>query len=454
MITDQDYSRSVLPFTEESYFSDRFDREIFKSIKKCKKKYGKVPSFDEVEVDISATLAESLAESIIERLREMRSTPADVALNMAVDMTEQRFRDVAIQNAIVECAEAIEENKITEFGSFPERLRKALGVTFDRSVGLSLTDESDMFRRYKMYVERPEKIKLGTDLMNYITDGGFEKGTLNIYIAPSNVGKTWKLIDDASFFFRSGYNVLYATFEMSEAKIMQRIESNLIGISTSEFKEISVESYMDSIKGINPVNGKLGRLFVKQFPTAGASIDNLAGVMDELETKQDFKADVVIVDYLMIMKPSDGRYANSYEKNQIISEDLRRLATERNICVDTAVQTNRSGYNVSDFNATSIGESMAILHICDCMIGLIRDSDLDEIGEMFIKILKNRYSTVVNQKFRIGSDVITQRFFDVKDSGIPDQVINTSATDRLKVDGRSLIRSKKKTFSEFKFDGE
>ena len=406
-------------------------------------KYNKIPTFDEIEKDINDLVPENYIKEVIESLDIVKSSAKEITLQKMIDDTEDHFKDVAVQNAIIECAASMETRDLDAYNSFPEILKDALNVTFDNRIGVDFKDVDDIKARYESYVTRPDKIELGTHLFNKVTDGGYERKTLNIYIAPTNVGKTWKLVDDAASLFMNGYNVLYITLEMSEAKIMQRIETNLFNVPTAKFKDMTFEHYTNHFKNLRANPGKsLGRLFTKEYPTSAANISHFNILLDDLELKKDFIPDVVIVDYLGIVDPFDKKYSGTYDKLKFVSEELRRLAVERNIVLITGIQTNRSGFTVSDFDMTSMSESIAISFIADFICAIIRDDDLDDVNEIWVKILKNRYTPIKNKKFNLGTNVYCQKFFDVEQDATSD-----FTPEKIKEDENKT----KKDFSDFKF---
>jgi len=443
IITNIEYSKSIFPFIKLDYFTNTFDKKIMNQIFNYYQSYQKLPSFDEIEHDIKDTYPENVSDSIVERLEEIKQEEKEILVKKLVNDSETYFKNVAVQNAIIKCAEIIQTNKIEDFQCFPDLLKDALKISFNTTIGINFKFKDDIEQRFNDYITRPDKIELSTKLLNFITDGGFEKETLNLYFAPTNVGKTWKLVDDAAFFFRAGYNVLYVTLEMSQAKIMQRIETNLFQLPTNKFKDLTFKGYLEYLKSVKPFpNKKLGNLIVKQFPTSMVNKTHIDQLLDELELKQNFKADILIVDYLGILQPVSTTYANSYEKGKIVSEDLRGLAVEKKICIISAVQTNRSGFNTSDFDLKSISESVGSLFVVDFVCALIRDEDLDETNEMWIKPVKNRYQPIVNKKFNIGTNIDTQSFFDAEQGADSD-----FTEEKIKE-----LEEKKKNFSTFKFD--
>lgn len=395
LLVNEEYAKQILPFLKLNYFPESNDKKILTLILKYYKSYKKLPTFDEVIFDIKNEIKENLQEPIVSRLTEIEKENSKFTLSKLIDETELYFKNTSILNAIIECATLIETNKTDSFNSFPELLKKALSVSFSKTIGIDFKEQQDILDRFNRYITKPEKVKLSTNLLNYVTDGGVERKTLNLYIAPTNVGKTWKLIDDAAFFFKEGYNILYITLEMSEEKIMQRIETNLFQVPTKEFKHFSFEQYKSLLMKIKPnINKKLGRLIVKEYPTSTASVAHFNILLDELELKKNFIPDIIIVDYLAIMKPLDMKYANSYEKQKTVSEELRGLAVEKNVAIMSAVQTNRSGFSVSDFDITATSECLDLNTIVEKEDGnKIKISDI-KIGDK-IKGL-NKYVEVKN----------------------------------------------------------
>jgi len=359
LLSDKEYAKDVIPYLKEEYFDEPNDKRIVKLILEHYHQFKTSPSSDDIELDLRK-LPENLVEDAISRLLEIKEIHnTELNKEKLLKNTERWIQETSVQNAIIKCAREIQEGNVKSFDHFPKVLKEALSVAFDKSIGLDFKDPNCIRERYKKYVIKPEKIKLGIDRFNFITDGGYEYSTLNLYIAPTNVGKTWKLIDDSASLIKLGYNVLYVTLEMSEDNIMQRIEANLFELPTSEFKNLTLKEYANYLRSIKAKAGKkLGRLFVKEYPTGYATVANLSLLLDELELKKNFIPHVLIVDYMGIMKPLEPRWANSYEKQKIISEELRGLMVERKICCISAIQTNREGYNVSDFNLTATSECL------------------------------------------------------------------------------------------------
>lgn len=443
IITDGEYSRSIVPFISPEYFTEILNRNIVKRIIAHCDKYKSVPTFDEIEIDIRDFYPENVSAPTIEKLSEIRNCEKDITSAKLLDETEKYFKNVAVQNAVIKCAEIIESNKTEEFGCFPELLKSALKVSFDSSVGINFKNPSDIRKRFEQYITRPDKIDLVNKVLNFITDGGYERKTLNVYMAPTNVGKTWKLIDDSCNLVRNGENVLYVTMEMSETNIMQRIETNFFQLPTSEFKYLTIEKYASLLRSVKPNSGKqLGNIVVKQLPIA--NVNHIDYLLDELELKQDFVPSVVIVDYIGIMQPVQKVFSSSYEKIKYISEELRGLAIKRNICIISAVQTNRSGFDSSDFGLGSVSESIGLLFTCDFVCAIIRDDDLDEVNEIWFKVLKNRYQPIKNKKFTMGTNILTQTFLEIEQN---------SGSDFTQEKIRDMSSGvKKNDFSSFKFN--
>jgi len=445
LISNEHYAKQIIPFLNESYFSNKYDKAIVSIILHHYNEYKTVPTYDEILFDSTEKYVEETQKEIFERIDEVKKDTTEFTFEKLVNETEKFFKNISLRNGIIQCAEMIEKNETKSFDAIPDILKKALSVSFKSGIGIDFKCGEDIKARFNAYINRPEKIFLSTKLMNYITDGGFERKTLNMYIAPTHVGKTWKLIDDASFFFKEGYNVLYVTLEMSKEKITQRIETNLFKIPTNQFKYFTFEDYVKNLKNIKANdNKKLGNLIVEEYPSSTINTNHISLLIDKLELKKSFVPDILIVDYLGIMKPKDGNITGMYEKAKNIAEELRGLATEKNICVLTAIQTNRSGFSASDFDLQAASESIGVPFTADAIFAIIRDDQLDDVNEVWIKVLKNRYAPINNKKFNLGSNVYTQSFHDV------DQGANSDfSADKMM---QQEVQHTTKDFSGFKFD--
>jgi archaellum biogenesis ATPase FlaH len=257
--------------------------------------------------------------------------------------------------------------------------------------------------------------------LNTITAGGTPNKTLNIVMAGTGVGKSLFLCHHAANCISQGKNVLYITCEMAEERIAERIDANLLDTTLDSLRDLSKEVYDKRINNMKQT--VKGKLIIKEYPTASSSVNHFRVLLDELWLKKKFKPDVIFIDYLNICASSrmkQGTNVNSYTYIKAIAEELRGLATERNVPIWSATQVNRVGFGNSDFGLEDTSESFGLPATADFMIALIATERLDEINQIMVKQLKNRYNdTVANRKFVLGINRAKMKLYDIPKSEQP-----------------------------------
>jgi len=229
-----------------------------------------------------------------------------------------------------------------------------------------------------------------------------------------------------------GKNVLYITCEMSEEKIAERIDANLLNTNIQDVAQMPYDTFCRKIENLTRKVAS-GKLIVKEYPTAVANANHFRHLLNELSLKKNFRPDVIYIDYLNICSSSRikaGSGANSYTLIKSIAEELRGLAVEHNVPIMSATQTTRSGYNSSDVELTDTSESFGLPATADLMFALIATEELEELNQVLVKQLKNRYNDLNNYKrFVIGIDRPKMRLYDVENSA-QDEVIDNSGSSQ------------------------
>ena len=415
LITNEDYARKVIPFLRSNYFKVREERIVFEEIQKFVDKYKKIPTKTalEIEVDNRKDLSQDDHSKIVKLITSLNST--DVDLEWLLETTEKFCKDKAIYNAIVDGVEIIEgKDKKRTPDAIPDILTEALGVSFDNSVGHDYL--ADGQQRYDYYHKKEEKIPFDLEFFNKITKGGLPPKTLNIALAGTGVGKSLFMCHVASSCLAQGKNVLYITLEMAEEKIAERIDANMMNVEIKNLPELSKMMFNDKLTEIRKKTS--GKLIIKEYPTASAHSGHFRGLIKELAIKKSFKPDIVFIDYLNICASSrfkGGANINSYTIIKSIAEELRGLAVETNVPFMSATQTTRTGFVSSDIGLEDTSESFGLPATADLMFALISTEALEEIGQMQVKQLKNRYNDPsMNKRFVVGVDRSKMRLYDVE----------------------------------------
>jgi archaellum biogenesis ATPase FlaH len=322
-----------------------------------------------------------------------------------------------VYNAVRESILILDGNhKTADKGSIPELLSTALGVSFDSAIGHDFIENSD--ERFDFYHKKEDKIPFDIDLMNKITKGGVSRKALIIALAGTGVGKSLFMCHCAASNLMDGLNVLYITLEMAEERIAERIDANLLDISLDDLRTIPKDVY---VKKIDRMKGKTtGKLIIKEYPTASAGSAHFRHLLNDLRLKRNFKPDIIYIDYLNICMSSrlrHGANVNSYTMIKSIAEELRGLAVEFNVPVVSATQTTRSGFGNSDMDLTDTSESFGLPATADFMFGLISTEELEQLGQIMIKQLKNRWGDInAYKRFVVGIDRSKMRLYNVEET--------------------------------------
>tara|TARA_Y100000310_G_scaffold216314_1_gene217359 strand:- start:3289 stop:3966 length:678 start_codon:yes stop_codon:yes gene_type:complete len=199
-----------------------------------------------------------------------------------------------------------------------------------------------------------------------------------------------------------------------------------------------------------------GKLIVKEYPTASANVNHFRALLNELNLKRSFVPDIVFVDYINICTSSRikaGANVNSYTYIKSIAEELRGFAVENKVPVMSATQTTRSGYSNTDVGLEDTSESFGLPATADLMFAIISTEQMEELGQIMVKQLKNRYNDpTINRKFVIGIDRAKMRLFDVAQSAQDELVDNGQEDDTPSFDIATEGKFKKRDFSGFDYE--
>jgi hypothetical protein len=234
----------------------------------------------------------------------------------------------------------------------------------------------------------------------------------------TGVGKSLFMCHCAAGNLLDGKNVLYITMEMAEEKIAERIDANLLDVTIDDLSIMPKETFFKKLERVKTKT--TGRLIIKEYPTSGAGSANFRHLINELKLKKNFMPDIIYIDYLNICASSRVKYSanmNSYTYIKAIAEELRGLAVEFNLPIVSATQTTRSGYNNSDVELSDTSESFALPATADLMFALTTSEELESLGQIMVKQLKNRYNDLAkNKRFVVGVDRAKMKLYDVDQS--------------------------------------
>lgn len=441
------YCRKVLPFINPEYFDNLHEKIIFEEICKFIVSYEELATKEIlfIETEKRTDITEDGYRTLCEYIQNLDNSYVDI--QWLIDTTEKWCRDRSIYLALMESIQIADgQNEKKSRDAIPGILQEALSVSFDEHIGHDLIEDYE--RRYEYYTRKEEKLSFDLDYFNLITGGGLSKKTVFLIMAAPNAGKSLTMCSFASAFLAQGKNVLYITLEMAEEKIAQRIDANLLNVNISELNKLTKDKFENKI--VKLAQKTQGKLIVKEYPTSSAHVGHFKSLLNELALKRHFHPDVIFVDYLNIC--SSSRYksnsgVNSYTYIKSISEELRALSVEYNVPLVTSTQVTRGASTSSDPDMADVSESFGVAANVDNIVALIKTEELDNLGQVMFKQIKNRDNDVSRYKrFVVGVDRNKMRLYNVEQSA------QVEALDEALDEPYNYEETnKKEKFSKFKY---
>ena len=417
LINNEEYCRKVVPHLKKSYFADRKEAAIASLLIKFFEQYNKPASPEILAIEIGnlSGFTDKEVPEMLEYAKQL--TTAEENEEWLIQNTEKFCKNRAVYNAILDSIKIIDgKDPAHTQDAIPSILSDALAVSFDNHVGHDYIINAP--ERYDFYHKVEEKVAFDLDMFNKITKGGLSKKTLNIVLAGTGVGKSLFMCHVAASALVANKNVLYITMEMAEERIAERIDANLLNLTMDELKVVDKDIFESRIDRINKKTQ--GKLIVKEYPTASAHSGHFRALLEELKMKREFKPDIIMIDYLNIcasQRMKMNANVNSYTYIKAIAEELRGLAVEYNVPIISATQTTRSGYTNSDPGLEDTSESFGLPATADFMIALVSNEELEQLNQIIVKQLKNRYSDPnYYKRFVIGVDRSKMKLYDVESS--------------------------------------
>lgn len=418
LIHDEKYTRKVIAFLKGVYFDSFKRRFLFESIQKYFDDYNVCPTLEILSIDISnsTSITDEQESDILEYLSSLSDiSHDDLTEQWLLDSTEKFCQEKAVHHALFESISIMNgENNRLDRGSIPKILSDALAVSFDANVGHDYVENTD--ERYRFYHHKEKKIPFDLESMNKITKGGFSTKTLNVFAAATGAGKSLVMCHMAAANLSMGYNVLYITMEMAEERIAERIDANLLDVDINTLEEIPKALYDRKVNRMKE-NVK-GKLFIKEYPTAGANVNHFRSLVDELKMKKNFIPDIIYIDYMNICSSSRlkmGSSVNTYTYVKSIAEELRGFAAENDCPIISATQFNRTASTDSDPGMDGTSDSFGTVFTTDFFAAIISSEEFQEKGVYLIKQLKNRYNDpTFMRRFQIGVEYKKMRLYEVQ----------------------------------------
>lgn len=414
-----EYSNKVYPQLKEKFFEAESQKLLFKIYATYQQKYNSFPEKEAIIVELSNTVGLNTkiiddAKAATEKLYDIsiKESLSRQKMDWLLDTSLKHLQNRACYLAVMESLSIIDgEDKKLDKGAIPDIMRDALSISFDNDIGHDYFENAE--ERFAFYNKKENKIKMSLEMLNKITGGGIPKKALVVPLAPTGVGKTLYLCSEAAFQLTEGRNVLYITLEMAEERIAERIDANLMDLNIGDIKEVPKDSFLSKIDKMKQKS--TGKLIVKEYPPGTFHANHLRFLLKDLETKKSFKPDIIMIDYLNLLSSYRMKSADqTYTYMKAVTEELRGVMLEYDILGISPTQTNREGQNASDYELNQMSDSHGVSMTADMIFGLISTPELEKIGRLMFKQLKNRFGSLdYYTRFMVGVNRSKMKIYDV-----------------------------------------
>jgi replicative DNA helicase len=420
LLTDRDFLITISESLSDEFFENTSHQWIIKEILKYFNKYHTVPSMDAIKVEVQKIDNEVLKIAIKEQLVQAYRESEQTDIQYIKDEFLGFCKNQQMKKAIVTSADLLVTN---DFDSIRQIILNALKVGEVRSIGHEY--EKDVETRYREDNRGP--IPFPWDVFNNLTQGGIGKGELGIVFGNPGGGKSWAVIAMAAHAAKLGYNVLYYTLELSETYVARRIDANLLNIPVDQITKHRAE--VESI-----VNELPGKIKVKEFPSGKTTLDNIEQHIEQLKTQYEFMPDIIIIDYIDLLKNSAR---DRLEGTEDIYTSIRGLARELGLPIVTPSQANRTGAKSDIIEGDNIAGSYSKLMIGDIVVSLARNRKDKLEGTGRWHIMKNRlgadgmtFASKIDTS--TGNIEIYEDFLEIEDTNInnPKKPVDYNAMDK------------------------
>lgn len=418
LIYNDDFRRKTIPQLKKEYFDGNYEH-VFELFEQYYSKYSKVPTKEalQVEVENSERLSEDQFQGVNKITETLFSEKAEkatssVSTDWLIEKTHEHCLNKSAYLGVMKVMSILDgSDKVHSRTAIPDILKESLNINFDPDIGHDYF--KDAAERYEYYHRKEYKIPMPLEMFNKITKGGIPPKSLLLFVAPTGVGKTVMKTFCSSQFLMQGQDVLYITLEMAEERIAERIDAALFDCNLDHLNMLMKDKYEEKIEKLR---GKtLGNLIIKEYPPGAISANNIRALLDELDATKGFRPKVLCVDYLNLLKSSRLKVGqdNSYAQIKAVTEELRAIAVEYELLLVTSTQTNRGGLGASSYDLSEISESVGTAFTADAIFALISTEEMEQLGQLRIRQLKNRFGPLNPKSFLIGMDRAKMSFYDL-----------------------------------------
>ena len=433
LLKHKEFLQNIYDILESDYFDNPAHKWIVDETLRYYHKYHATPSLDSLQVEVKKIENEVLKVSVIEQLKE-----AYKASNEDREYVEQEFlnfcKNQQLKKALLSSVDLLQSG---QYDDIRYLIDSALKAGQDRNLGHEY--EKDVETRYRE--EQRGAIPTPWKHINELLMGGLGSGDLGIIFGNPGGGKSWMLVNMGAAAVSAGYTVCHYTLELSEDYVGRRYDALFAGVDIQQ-----IHNHKDQINEI--VNKLPGKLIIKEFPMAKASISTIEAHIQKCRDL-GHPPDIIIIDYVDLLKAKRKSIDRKDEIDDIYTS-TKGLARELKVPIWTVSQVNRAGAKDDVIEGDKAAGSYNKMMIADFAVSLSRKREDKVKGTGRIHIMKNRYGTDgMTYSARIDT---SNGLIDIAESEMnEDDLSSENGTVTIKTSGPSVFTSQEKSFLQQKF---
>lgn len=358
-ITNTDFLKQIRSFASPAILEEAYSRHILTWCYEYFDVYNQAPqsTIQQIyEQKKAYVLREEDAEAI-ENILVSISNDFVIKGNVEyyVNLAEQYFNKVAIRGLEKRLSRLADRGRIDEALNEIAKFRKIEKLN-PQGVDLLRSDEAII----EAFTETQDVLFTMPGPLGELL-GSFNRGDLSAVLAPMKRGKTYSMMDIASFAMQTGHKVWFISLEMTKNQVIRRLwqqwsgsvanreeeiveprfDNGNIILETKKVKKMSSRNMM-RIREKLRTNMKTSGFKVFSYPQNTFKVSDLKILIENSITYNNELPDFIAIDYASIMQPQFNK-DKRFQLDQIWS-DLSSLAVEYNIHILTASQTNKAGF--------------------------------------------------------------------------------------------------------------
>jgi replicative DNA helicase len=412
LLTQRQFLINIIDSLDSEYFESSAHKWIIEYIQKYFSEYHTTPTVETLSIEVKKIENEVLRISIAEALREAYKMSDQSDLEWVEDEFSTFCRNQQVKKAILGSVQLLEMN---DFESILQLISKAVNAGEDKTIGLDYN--LDIEARYRE--DDRNCIPFPWPVFNEITQGGYGKGDLVLVFGNPGGGKSWAITAMGAYAAALGYNVVHYSLELGEGYVGKRYDA--------VFSGIEVDKLHLHRKEVDEIVGKVkGKVIIKEYPPKRASFDVIEAHLQQLEHQNDFKPDLIIIDYLDYMRTRSRKERK--EEIDDVYVAAKAFAKEKGIPVVSPSQANRGAAKSDIIEGDNAAGSYEKIMIGDIILSLARKRKDKIEGTGNWHIMKNRY----------GADGMTFRsrintsngYIDIDQNPVDDDDIETGSQNK------------------------